>query len=162
MSGKDHAPRSRGRPKKIYKSSGRHAVKQQLLTVFSSEAVNIPTPSTATPTESISAIPSTATATPTVPDEPPAHVSSLLSLTSEEKMVTSLAVSRPGMQHLLKKCANKEMSHPLFLDNVRRLGPIWRDLGTIETFRLHGWFDSQVIIPFSVFIFFDSLLMAVQ
>ncbi|KIJ34170.1 hypothetical protein M422DRAFT_263821 [Sphaerobolus stellatus SS14] len=124
-------PRGRGPPKKVYRSCGRHAAIQQTLSIFSADN------KTSSP-QSIDILP-----TPPLPVLAAAAVV-VPPLSSEERLITSIAITRPSIQCVLQ-CSQDGSAHLLlFLDSITHLGPIWQNLGTIPTMELPFWFDSQM------------------
>ena len=123
-------PRSRGRPKKVYKSRGRHAAAQRL-SLFTSEEKSLE------PSDNLDIL---------LPNPEPPTLE-IPPLTEEEKLFAQLSLDRPSVQHVLK-ISDGRPSLPLFLGTVRRLGPTWKKVGSLPTTDIPLWFDAQVYFFF--------------
>ena len=134
MSSNSKAPRPRGCPRKVYVSSGWHAALQRAFTIFSSDEE----PSKRENEESM-----IAAALP-LPLPTPSPLPTLPTLSLHEKLKISLASARPTIKGIFKSKGYSEPSAALFLDRITRLGPLWKDLGTLHTADLPFWFDAQV------------------
>jgi hypothetical protein len=119
--------RGPGRPRKCYKSSGHHAAKKVQL---NSSLFHL-APSPPSPDMQPLLSPSS---------------SSVLELTPDELMFTHLATQCPGIQRFLGKGAPSKETRHLFLATITLKKPQWVYCGSVNTAKLHYWFDMQVSI----------------